>query len=318
MKSALHLLLAALLAASSTFAAEEEKKAETAPEPKPDPTESLFKGAEKPVDIGGFGSDQPIERADMPTRGVLKFAKGTFTRTAQQHWEQFDWKPFTMKRWGRYHVRLTYTLKFAFLPSLFKIGTQSLKHPLTAAQAPNSMYLGTIYIDKPGEYGCSFYAPSSAAESSLDVIELALIPAPEGPPPTQAGDGKIILPASSATTWSETMRYEPKPEKNCLGYWTSPDDHAEWEFEVTQPGKYALSIIHGCGDGNHGSEILVKVAGKDLQFTTQDTGGFQKWKELPIGEIELPAGTTRLLVDPLTKAKSAVLDIQRLELKPVK
>lgn len=321
MKYLPRLLLTAVLAffATPSFCAE-EKKAEAPPaeESKPDPTAELFKGAENPVDIGGFGSDQPVERADLPTRGVILFTKSDYTRTSQQHWEQFDWKVFKMKRWGRYHVRLTYTLKFAHLPSLFKIGTQQVKHPLTAAQKPTRLYLGTIYIDQAGDYGCSFYAPSTAAESSLDITELALIPAPEGPAPTQGKDGSLTLEAKSATTWSENMRYEPKPEKNCLGFWTSADDFAEWDFEVTQPGKFDVKVFHGCGGGNHGSQVAVKAGSQELVFTTQDTGGFQKWKEVSLGQIELPAGKTRLVIDPVDKKKSAVLDVQKIVLTPVK
>ncbi|MFM2143616.1 MAG: hypothetical protein RLZZ476_2160 [Verrucomicrobiota bacterium] len=314
-KSLLHLCMASLALSAPVFA-QEEKKEEP---PKPDPSEALFKGADTPVDIGGFGSDQPVERTDMPTRGVVVLGKDSFTRTSQQHWEQFDWKPFQMSRWGRYHVRLTYTLKFAFLPTQFKIGTQTVKHPLTAAQAPKAMYLGDVYLDKAGEYGASFYAPSTAAESSLEVHELALVPAPEGPMQKQGADGGITLPASSATTWSQTMRYEPKPEKQCLGFWTSADDFAEWEFEVEKPGKFSVSVFYGCGGGNQGSEVEVKSGATALKFKTEDTGGFQKWREVKLGTVEIAeAGKTRLTVDPATKVKSAVLDVQKVVLTPVK
>ena len=114
------------------------------------------------------------------------------------------------------------------------------------------------------------------------------------------------------------MRYESKAEKNCLGYWTDPDDFAEWEFEAAKPGKYQVLITQGCGGGNAGSEVAVKIAGQEKKFTVQDTGGFQNWKEVSVGEIEIKVkGTQRLVVDPINKVKSAVCDVQKVVLKPV-
>ena len=39
------------------------------------------------------------------------------------------------------------------------------------------------------------------------------------------------MPETPAFT-PQTMRYEPQPNKNVLGYWTNAADWADWEFEV--------------------------------------------------------------------------------------
>ena len=141
--------------------------------------------------------------------------------------------------------------------------------------------------------------------------------APEGGKIEADKTGAFTLLAKDATTWSEAMRYEPKPEKNCLGFWTSADDFAEWEFEVAKSGRYQVTVTHGCGGGNHGSEVEVKLAGKSLKFKTQDTGGFQKWSDVAIGEIEISkAGLQRLVIDPVNKVKAAILDVQKITLTP--
>ena len=283
-----------------------------------DATAAMFKSAGEQVDIGGFGSDQPVERADLPSRGILTFGPDAVKYDPREHWEQWDWKTFNAKRPGRYAVRLTYKMVANSLPTQFKFGTQALKEPLRAAAKPTKHYLGEIYIEKPGDYAFALFAPASGSAAKLEILELAFIPAPEGPLSVQAADGSILLEAKSATTWSETMRYEPKPEKNCLGYWTSEDDFAEWEIEVTKPGKFAVSVLYGCGGGNHGSEVALKLAGQERKFTTEDTGGFQAWKEVKLGEFELKdAGKSRLSVDPITKAKGGVLDVQKVVLRPL-
>ena len=275
------------------------------------------------VDVGNFGTDQPVERKDLPARGVITFGPKDFTHMPASHWEQWDWK-FTAKRWGSYQVRLTYKLRAASLPVQFKIGKLGdeirLKESLPAtAGAAKTIYLGKIRIPEAGESPFALYAPTAAANAGFEIQEMAFIPAPESDDKlAQAEDGTITLLAKDATTWSTNMRYEPKPEKNCLGFWTEADDIAEWEFKVAQPGKYKVSVFHGCGGGNHGSKVAVKSGDQTVKFTVQDTGGFQKWQEVQAGEIEIrAAGTNRLVIDPEDTTKSAVLDVQKVILTPV-
>ncbi|MGV3662491.1 MAG: DUF5077 domain-containing protein [Prosthecobacter sp.] len=291
-------------------AAEEGKPAETAPVVDP-----LF--AVPAVELNGFGSDEPVIRANEPTRGVIHIALPDVKRMTAQHWEQFDCVSFKAKRWGRYEVRLTYTLRHASLGTQFRMAGQSLKKPLLASSKPKQVVYGQINIAEPGACPFTLYVAASGAESSFEIQDISLVPAAEGPVPAQAADGSLVLEAKSATTWSENMRYEPKPEKNCLGFWTSADDFAEWGFDVVKPGRYKVSVVHGCGGGNQGSEVAVKCAGQELKFKVKDTGGFQKWSEVAVGEIELKdKGQQYLIIDPVTKAKSAVLDVSKVVLTP--
>jgi hypothetical protein len=308
------LTLSALLMLALSFPClSQEAEAKTEPAPAA-AEEFTFPEA---VDIGGFGSDEPVEREDMPTQGIITFGEGEYSHSNGAHWETFTWTKFKAKRWGRYQVRLTYTLKRASLGMNFRLGDLSVKKSLLTAYRPTKTYLGTVYIAKPGDLPFSLLTPPTD-DGTFTVEEIALIPAPEGEKVLQSAEGNITLLAKDATTWSENMRYEPKAEKNCLGYWTEPDDLAEWEFEVTKPGRYKVAVFHGCGGGNHGSEVAVKHGEQELKFTTQDTGGFQNWKEVPVGEIEIKAaGTQRLIIDPQNKVKSAVLDVQKVVLTPL-
>lgn len=270
-----------------------------------------------PVDLNGFGSEEPAERPDQPTRGVIAFGPNDIQHSNGTHWETYTGTSFKAKRWGRYQVRLTYVLNRGALGMQFRMGDLVVKKSLQPAVAPRRTYLGELYIAQAGDVPFALLTPPTDG-SSFRIEEIALIPAREGELPTQAEDGRIVLPAKSAITWSETMRYEPKPEKNCLGFWTTPDDFAEWEFEVQKPGRYKVTVTHGCGGGNHGSEVELKHAGQALKFTTQDTGGFQNWRDVAIGEIEIKStGKQRVVIDPVNKVKAAVLDVQQIVLTPV-
>lgn len=298
---------------TKTTAAPAPAAAETPPAaPAVDP---LF--ATPAVELNGFGSEEPVIRADEPTRGVIRIPMADVKRMAGQHWEQFDCVTFNAKRWGRYDVRLTYTLRHASLGTQFRIAGQQLKKSILASSLPKQVVYGQVTIAEAGICPFVLYVAATGAEAGFELHEVSLVPAPEGPAPEQAADGSLVLEAKSATTWSENMRYEPKPEKNCLGFWTSADDFAEWKIDAVKPGRYKVAVVHGCGGGNEGSEVAVKLGGQELKFTVKDTGGFQKWSEVAVGEVEIQAkGPQYLTVDPVNKVKSAVLDVSKVVLTP--
>lgn len=315
------LILACMAVAFNTtvpvYSAEEEKGAPA----KGSEAKDQDKATEAPVaadDFGDFGSDDPIERPDMPTRGVLSFLPKDGVANTMDHWLQFDWK-FKAKRSGHYLVRLNYRLDHATLGVQFKLGETRLRKLLTSAPSSRRTYLGEIFVVEPSDQIFSVYAPSTANGAGFDLLGIDLVPTKEGESKlTQAEDGSVTLLAKNATTWSVNMRYESKPEKNCLGYWTEPDDFAEWEFDVKKPGKYEVIVSHGCGGGNEGSEVVVRLGKDEKKFTVKDTGGFQKWQDIKVGEISIKeAGTQRLVIDPVNKKKAAVLDVQKVILKPL-
>jgi len=271
-----------------------------------------------PVDVGAFGSDEPVERADLPTRGIVVVKGSDMKHMPMQHWEQFDSKIITAKRWGRYQVRMTYTMRAATMAVQFKFGEQRLKKVLTASFTPLSTYLGAVSFEAAGDFAFAIYTPAAGVTAELAIKEIAFIPCAETDDVVvQADDGTISLPAKSATTWSETMRFEPKPEKNCLGFWTSEDDFAEWEFTATKPGRYTVVVTQGCGAGNGGSQVEVKLGEQKTRFSVLETGGFQTWKDVEAGVIEIPApGTHRIVIDPVDKKGKAVMDVQKVTLKP--
>lgn len=293
---------------------EPPKPAAPAPAPQPSP----FAVTDPTAGLGDFGSSEPIERADMPTRGIVTIPIQQETNFAPAaHWEQYNLS-FKMKRWGKYVLRLTYQLKTNALGVQFKFGDERLKKQLTNTNGSDKrVMVGEIYIPMAGDHFIALYTPQSVGYVHFYPKSVELIPVGEGEEVKQAGDGSVALHAKDATTWSENMRYEPKPEKNCLGFWTDPQDFAEWEFTVEKPGKFAVAVHQGCGSGG-GSDVAVALEGQELKFKVQDTGGFQKWTTLNVGEVTIDKpGTYRLTVKPQNKQGAAVMDVQKIVLAPV-
>jgi arylsulfatase A len=135
-------------------------------------------------------------------------------------------------------------------------------------------------------------------------------------PVEQAGDGKILLHAKDVTVHGTTVRYEPQPNKNTIGYWTNKDDWVSWDFVVKKPGKFRLVILQGCGKGSGGSEVAFRFGKQSLKTTVQETGGFQNFVSRDLGTLELPEGRHTLEVKPITKPGLAVMDLRSVTLEP--
>ncbi len=135
-------------------------------------------------------------------------------------------------------------------------------------------------------------------------------------PIAQAADGVILLHAKDVTIHGKTVRYEPQPTKNTIGYWTKMEDWVSWEFLVDRPGKFDLIAFQGCGKGSGGAEVEFVVDDRKLKMTVQDTGHFQNFIERNIGQVELKKGPHRLEVRPLTRPGVAVMDLRWVSLRP--
>jgi hypothetical protein len=135
-------------------------------------------------------------------------------------------------------------------------------------------------------------------------------------PAVTPATGDIRLHAKDARIHGQTLRYEPQPNKNVLGYWTNAADWAEWEFESAAAGTYEVEIQQGCGKGSGGAAVNLEVDNQILKFTVQDTGHFQAMILRTIGNLELTAGKHNLAVKPQTRPGAAVMDLRRVVLRP--
>lgn len=126
---------------------------------------------------------------------------------------------------------------------------------------------------------------------------------------------EILLHAGKAVVHGEMLRYEPQTNKNCLGYWTKPEDWAEWKVNVQRPGVYDLEVWQGCGKGNGGSDVRVEVAAQNFDFVVDETGHFQSFIPRKLGRVHFwKAGEFSLAIKPQNKKAAAVMDIRQVKL----
>lgn len=144
-----------------------------------------------------------------------------------------------------------------------------------------------------------------------------LKPGVRGKSVAQAENGEVLCHARDVTTHGEKVQYEPKPEKNTVGFWVNAREWIHWDFSTHRDGKYKVEILQGCGKGEGGSEVRLSIGVQDLKFSVEDTGHFQNFVPREIGEVTLPAGSHQIVVRPLRKAGIAVMDLRQIRLIPV-
>lgn len=153
----------------------------------------------------------------------------------------------------------------------------------------------------------------------VDVGAQRMTPNPGYRPNLQLENGDIVLPAKTANLTGATLRYEPLPHKETLGYWTNLKETATWDYEVQRPGRFRVEALVGCGKGSGGSVVEFRFGSQILTLTVPETGGFQAFVPQDLGMVELPAaGRYQLIVAPQSKPGPAVMDLRSVTLRPAK
>ena len=140
-------------------------------------------------------------------------------------------------------------------------------------------------------------------------------------PIKKSGDGSYHLPGYLAATYGEKLRYEPQPYKNTVGFWTVKNDYATWTIQLDKPGRFNVAVLQGCGKGQGGSQAVMKFISsvKDItptiEFEVVETGHFQNFRWVHLGEVELRhAGEVEINVAPKQIKKAALMDIRAVHL----
>lgn len=170
-------------------------------------------------------------------------------------------------------------------------------------------------VEKEPEVARRLAEKLAAWRTSVDAQMPA--PNPDYRPNPPDKEGRIEMHARSADVHGVTLRFEPLPHKDTLGYWVDPNDWASFEFTVTTPGTYRVEVWQGCGNGSGGSEVEFRCGDQTLAMQVEETGGFQNFKRREIGSLKFDqAGRYELAVRPRKKPGLAVMDLQRVLLSP--
>jgi alpha-L-fucosidase len=95
------------------------------------------------------------------------------------------------------------------------------------------------------------------------------------------------------------LQYESGNGKDNVGYWTNPEDTANWTFRVDRPGKFSVTAeIAAEASGNF--EVI--CGGQKLSGAAPATKDYTKFKRANLtGALDLAAGSVTLTVKPVAE-----------------
>jgi hypothetical protein len=94
----------------------------------------------------------------------------------------------------------------------------------------------------------------------------------------------------------KTFQYEVGGPLDDIGFWTDPNDWADWSIKVNRPGKFAVVAVIGAPAS---SPFDVVVVGQTIHCTGPATANYIEFKLAILGTIDVPtAGKTTLAVKP--------------------
>jgi hypothetical protein len=117
------------------------------------------------------------------------------------------------------------------------------------------------------------------------------------PVPADEGDHSQRLHAAKAITHGEQIRYEVGPDRDNLGFWTNASDWAQWELDITRPGRFKVTAeIAALASGR----FQVIFGDQKLDGSAPNTGDYARFQKVELGTVELASsGKTSVAVRPV-------------------
>ncbi len=229
--------------------------------------------------------------------------------------------PFSRLPWGRCTKTVrpggaTLYLHVFDWPSGGKLLVPGLRNPVKRAHL---LANGTALNAAAVEDGVLLTVPSAALDPIATVIVLDVTGElrAEKLLPRQAEDGTMALTAPLCEIHDagggQTPQIETKYGKPSVGVWLDDRDWIEWAFTIHRPGQFVVTAdMASTGT----SRFTVKVAGRSLTVQTPNTGGYEKFKTVKLGEITIEkAGACRIELRPERGAWSPI-NVKVITLKP--
>lgn len=187
--------------------------------------------------------------------------------------------------------------------------------------------------------------PATAPASDDPATAPAIAPAAIVPPPPRlesvnlwAKDAEIHGNVTLAQTKAKT-RPEPNqsdraaararmreimggnPVRTYLTGFHEPGDFAQWTATVPVAGDYEIDVAYACPMFRRSSHFVIRIGEKEIQFAAEGTRTETNFRVTTVGTLNLPAGTTTVILRPLppdddSGPKRAFLNVRHVQLVP--
>lgn len=275
------------------------------------------------VDIASKGGNYllnvgPTSEGLIPEPSVERLkAVGAWMRVNGEAIYDTTASPFSRQLpWGRCTKRISGNSTTLYLhvfnwPAEGKLVAPGLKNKVKSARLLAS---GKRLAVENREEGAVISLPAAAPDpiSSTIVLKFSGAPEVETAPILQHADHSVTLAASDARLHGSTLQYESGGGHDNIGYWTNPEEWVDWEFKVTQPGKFeVLAEIAALGAG----KFDLAMGRQTLHGAAPVTADYTTFQTVSLGTVEISApGSVTLAVHP-EKQSWAPINLKSVTLK---
>jgi len=135
--------------------------------------------------------------------------------------------------------------------------------------------------------------------------------------PRQAADGTMALPASMVDLHGPEGRYaqvESIDGQPSIGFWTNDQAWVSWAFKIDTPGQF--DVVAEIATPATASKFTVAIGSDSLAATAPNTGSYQKFETVTLGQLRIPAaGDHELTIKPV-KDQWSPINLRGVTLKP--
>jgi len=125
--------------------------------------------------------------------------------------------------------------------------------------------------------------------------------------------GGAELPAVDAKLTGPAVKINPST--SVAAYWSGADDRAQWVLPRLKPGTYDVVVNWGVPDADANQPYAVELDGEVvITGRVGSTGGYNQFKRIKIGEVQLDRPTHRLTFRPDGQIRHDLVDLQSIEL----
>ena len=277
----------------------------------------VSKGGNLLLNIGPDAQGRVPEKAAETLRGV-----GAWMKVNSEAIYGTTASPFTRLSWGRATQKPGTLYLMVFDWPTDGVVRVPIRNQVKSVDVFGSSATFGILKDAAGG-GSTLRLPEKPVDAACTVVRVryegALDPLPFAVYPSK--DGALVLLPHDATLDGPSLKVEQVgvigDVKYNLGYWLDPAEFASWPIAGQRAGKYRVVAELGCKNESAGAMASIECGSSRVEFRVEGTGGWQDYRAVSLGTIEIPEGNSVISLRAKTKPGEAVVNVRSIRLERV-
>ena len=172
------------------------------------------------------------------------------------------------------------------------------------SQTPDGLVV-ELPAKKVSDYACTL----KIAGTDLQPVTVAEVVEPVRPD----SQGTLTLGAAVAELHGDQIKQEEQGGQPNIGFWDRADEWVSWKAQLPKTGKFKISV--SCASLNPDPEFVVEVAGQKFNAKAPQTGGWDEFKTVEVGQVEIKqAGELAIAIRPRDAQTWKAINLREVKL----